>query len=279
MPWLLLGGLILGTINAVSGIESSQSAYDEQVKQLQTSKEDLTTGIENLKSDYTSQVGAGLIDVDSYLNDPTFDISSVSASEIGLLNYELLLNASEQNRQKAITTQYQQKNLSVAGTSQAQLSALETQQIAVQNVQASEAEGQASQAVASSGFRNVGSAQNVVKQQQYYNRVSMDSLKGQVKISRFNRYNDALSAYTQAETQKANYDAAIENQILITGANIGEETRKYNQDLTTLNTKLTRTSDDLTKLEDYGQGDLQRDQFLIGIGSVFSGLLSGLTTL
>ena len=274
MGLLLLGGLYLASVFAKTAVTASnmQSEYEEDMTTLERSREDLLTGKENLKSDYTAQVGSGLIDVDEYLSDPSFDIANVSASEIGLLNYDLLLNASESQRQKDVVTTTQQKNLSTSATSQSLLSSLETQQIAVQNVQASEAEGQAMQAVATTGFRNTGSAQNVVKQQQYYNKVSMNSLKGQINITRFNRYNDALSAYTQAEVQKANYDAAIENQTLLTKANIEESERQYTQGVGTLDTKLETTNEDIEKLEDYGENELYPNMALMAVGNLFSGI-------
>lgn len=274
MGLLLLGGLYLASVFAKTAVTASnmQSEYEEDMTTLERSRDDLLTGKENLESDYTAQVGSGLIDVDEYLSDPSFDIANVSASEIGLLNYDLLLDASESQRQKDVVTTTQQKNLSTSATSQSLLSSLETQQIAVQNVQASEAEGQAMQAVATTGFRNTGSAQNVVKQQQYYNKVSMNSLKGQINITRFNRYNDALSAYTQAEVQKANYDAAIENQTLLTKANIEESERQYTQGVGTLDTKLETTNEDIEKLEDYGENELYPNMALMAVGNLFSGI-------
>lgn len=277
MPIALVLGLLGGAIAGYSKSSQMQSEYEDTLEGLQETQEDLTTARTNLQEDYKAQVGEGLINVDDYLSQEGFDISQVSYQDIGLQNYKLLLEATEQNRLKGITTELQARALKTSTASSVMQSGLETQQLAELNVQTAQAEGQAVQAVASSGFRKSGSALSVISNQQQTNRMATQSLQGQINLTRFNRYNNALSAYTQSEIQKAGYDAAIQNQVLLTSASIDEMTRQYERDMQANQTSLERVGEDIEEMIEYKEDNsLAYSQLGAFWGSVLTGGLSTL---
>lgn len=276
-PLALLLGIGAGLISGGARASQMQSQYEDTLEGLQETQEDLITARTNLQEDYQAQVGAGLIDVNEYLSQEGFDISQVSAQDIGTENYRLLLQATESQRQIGVIGEIQSRALSTASRASELYSGLETQQLAELNVQTSQAEGQATQAVASSGFRRAGSAISVISNQQQANRMATQRLQGQISLTRFGRYNDALSAYTNSEAKKANYEAAIQNQILQTGANIEEYTRQYERDMLRNQTALERVGEDIEDIEEYeSSGKLFWSQAGVILAS---GITGGLSTL
>jgi chromosome segregation ATPase len=179
---------ILAGVSTIVGISSRnaqrEAQYQSQMQDLDRQKEQLDSQYKQLTESYDLSVS----DANATVSDANEEL-------------EFQAKTTQANRDTA---------LGVAADVQERQQTIEQMQLATLAVDASQAEGAATQAAATTGFRNAGTLMDAVEQ---VNRNSQDAItqaKAQLSLSRYSTFQSAKQAYTSATQQIESYHRQIE---------------------------------------------------------------------
>jgi hypothetical protein len=131
-------------------------------------------------------------------------------------------------------------SLNQSASSRVQQDALAQQQMATIAVQASEAEGQAVNQAAQSGFRNTGSNTNGSENAKQSGEEAMAQAKAQVSLSRFQDYSSAKNSYTSATQQIDSYKDSMSQAATL-----------YQQKLAAYNTNIGKINNEVNDMNSF----------------------------
>lgn len=246
---LTIAGLAAGLFKGHAAASEKQAAFDDKIEELERSKE-------LLKADYQSNI-------------ESFDLSEKH------LNQQADSKKEEYSFLSGQVLENRDRTLDQTATIGSQHSEINAQQIATLLVQADQAEGAANQSVATSGFRNTGSARNVVVNTKSQNQSAIDQSRLQAKMSRTQTFSEALNNYTDANQQMESYQRQIQYT---------EEARLRSEEEINLKRKQNKDSYDLrggylaADLDYMNSQDAKDALAWSKAGSVLSGGLDGATS-
>ena len=245
---LFLLGAALGAINGISQMNQRNAEYEDRLDELNYQKNILDKQYSQAQTSFNLS-----------LNHQKEQTERANA-EIGILADQTIANRDTSIGQQA-----------KAGAMQSQLNAM---QLATLNVQNQQAEGTANQQVATSGFRNSGTAGNVRDNAQRNSRLSTKQANLQVSMSNFQTYASALNTFTSANQQ---YDA-YQRQVALNNENLDDqlEEMQLQMDQTTemYNLQGGYIGSQIDYLNGEGKNALDQANGWGFFGSVLSGALS-----
>jgi len=237
-------GLFLGLVGAGISIVSSVISASSKSSQMQSEYDDKLQELQREQAQLTQQKA-----------NASADVSRANA----LLDTKISNTTTNQNTAK------EQSANSLAATDQitnAQMSALK--------VQALQAEGQAQQQVANSGFRNAGTATANVYNQEQTDKDAIATQEAENNLQRYQTFSNAKNTYTSYSQQISDYQTQKASNTAQYEESWGENGVYQMQ--------LKNTSADYKELQDYDIAGAKSQAFwgtaLSGVGQALSGAAS-----
>lgn len=225
--------IVSSVISASSKNSQMQSEYDDKLQELQREQVQLTQQKANASA----------------------DVSRANA----LLDTKISNTTTNQNTAK------EQSANSLAATDQ-----ITNAQMATLKVQAMQAEGQAQQQAANSGFRNVGSATANVYNQQQTDKDAIATQEAENNLQKYQTFSNAKNTYTSYSQQITDYQTQK-------ASNTAQYEENWAED-GVYQMQLENTSADYKELQDYDIAGAKSQSFwgteLSGIGQALSGVAS-----
>ncbi len=184
MSLLFMAGAFLGAIKGISDMNQRNAEYEDKLDDLNYQKNILDKQYSQAKESFNLSV------------EHQKEQTERANAEIGMIADQTIAN-----RDTSIGQQVK------AGAMQSQINSM---QLATLNVQNQQAEGAANQQVATSGFRNSGTAGNVRDNAQRSSQMSSKQANLQVSMSNFQTYASALNTFTSANQQYDAYQRQME---------------------------------------------------------------------
>lgn len=248
MIGLIVGGLIAGGVGIASGVAKRNAQSKAQKEELRRQQENLRIAKNNL--------------TDSY------NLNMRQAEEVTKQANDLI------NLQAGQTEAARDLGIKNAGTSGELSDRLAASQIATLQVESSQQEGQAVQNVALSGFRNTGSALNIIKDVSSKAQSAVRQAFLQRSVSRFSDYASARNNYLNAENQLQLYQAQIESNESELARTKEKYTLTYNQQLE----EMQRESGYVQSDQDFMNSSTYKWMQGLGYASdIFGGIATGVS--
>jgi len=248
MLWML--GMAIGAANAIAANNQRNAEFDDKLDELRRQENILSTQYSQAQASYDLSVEQATQSVEN------------ANKELGILADQTIAN-----RDMALTQQGK------SGSMQSQLNAM---QLATLNIQNEQAQGAANQQVATSGFRNSGTARNVVENAQRSGDMAIKQASLQASMSNYQTYSSALNTFTSANQQ---YDA-YQRQIEANDDNLDMqlEQMELQMDQTTQMYEIEHgyLTADINYMEDEGRDALEQANIWGSLGAVGSGIMMGL---
>jgi len=184
LSWAAIGGGILGLFSGWGNANARQDEFDDK-------KEDLGRQEEVLDSNYSQAQSS-------------YNLATTNANAVAQENkdeYNLLADEALANRDTTL------KQTATNGSEQSKINAM---QLATLTVQSKQVEGSANQSVATSGFRNSGTAMNLVDNAKSSNADTIKQARMQSKLANSQTFTQAVNNYTSANQQIDAYQRRVE---------------------------------------------------------------------
>ena len=247
---LAIAGGVLGLFQGHGEAEAKQAEFDDKKQELERAQKALNDDYSQAQASYnlsTAQTKAQ---------------AQETKKEYNLLADETLANRDTVLDQTATT-----------GSAQSHINAM---QLATLAVQAEQAEGSANQAVATSGFRNSGTAGNLVSNAKSSNADTISQAKMQAKLADSKTFNQAVNNYTSANQQIAAYQRKVEQ----TESQLQRDLDSLDLKMDQITANYTREGGYLTDDIEYMNSDEAKNSLLWSkIGSYVGGAMNGAVSL
>ena len=243
-----LAGIALGAINGISQMNQRNAEYQDKLDELNYQHDQL-----DLQYSQAQQSNA-------LAAQQAQDQTAEANAEMNLLADQTI-----GNRDTAV------KQTAQSGSMQSHLNAL---QMATLNVQNKQTEGAASQQVATSGFRNSGTAGNVLENAKRSSQMSTQQAQLQADMSNFQTYASALNTFTSANQQADAYRRQIEGNNNALDDQLEQLQLQMNQTTETYELQGGYIGSQIEYMEGEGRDALDQANGWGFFGSVLSGALS-----
>jgi hypothetical protein len=255
MSLLLFGaavaGLGLGLADAVGKSKAREAEYQDKLNELERTKALLDTQFSQAKQSY------------NLATDQAREQTAEANKELRLLSSETL-----DNRDMALD------QTARAGSMQSEINAMQMATLAVENQQQL---GEATQRVATSGFRGTGTALSLVENVKEAGSFSTQQARMQSMMSNYRTYASAVSNYTSATQQADAYMRKIRQNKNQLNRELEKLELQMNQTTETYMQKGGYLAEDIEYMKDEGYKALQWGMFTDSVSSVVGGLVGGIT--